>query len=1853
MKVQTKFTILLLMFLSLTMPAMALTIEVYPLNIYNNAGDNVSVVVRVTDNSTPLSNVSLNFITDLGYLSSASTSTNASGYGGVFLTTNESGTATLNVSSGSFSNTKNIVFSSLSPESIVISESENPVCAGNISTVRICALDQFGNVNDTTALTLDLTFKDIFGNILKETQIIRTQYTLTNMQASRNLTDDGIADIIITDLGTADQNVTLAINSTIAGNINISVSSGGVTSSKDIQVTPAAPSGIELWYNDKYTVNTTSMITARVYDMYDNPIENSLVQFNATPPVSTLYNSPYEYNSLNLSNLNYTTGVDGIAYTVFRTDKRAGENTISITVVNTYIGDNASIIGLADVVDNLFLINSPEYAYANNEDTCRLTGQAVDQFVNPIIPESLPIKEQIVFYSGSDSVIVPLNREGKASTLVGPTPYVESINISAIYRDASGFTNVTNSTTLNFLSGANISLVAYASPETLLVQGLNGNHESTIKAITIDEWGHLLPGINLTVSTTNTTVGYLSMNGFNDTTINATTNDFGRVTLQFFCTNVPGNTTIVVTAGNASAITPITVKDEAFLSTYIDVEPESLKSGDVVNVTMVISLEGDLQITRPAANAILVLDRSGSMDPDYYAGIPMDVVLVLDRSGSMTNDGSNPPQPMTNAKNAAKDFLDNLVSNSKVGLVSFSSSASTDRALNLMNSYDNKTSIKTAISTLNPTGSTAIGDAMAAANNLLVNGREDTKKVMVLLTDGVCNAGSDQECTNAISVAQTNDIKVYTIGLGTDLDEPLLQKIAFETGGQYYNAPTSADLGEVYNSIAQDICDYDITSIEYGTEGFTPYDYTAEGTLTDSDVFTDTFEINRTINDLKVQLNWTNNKNLDLELIAPDGTKYGMGNNTKGYYPNATVIPSEYIWISPLSYTYPDYDADSVPQGNWTVRVKGAGSGIENFSIKTYIDKKSAVKMASHSFISSFDDSRGDNAGLVLYSFGSIISNASQASYLINDSIWTGYFTVEEDAVYKFDLNWTDNSKFGISLYKGIELLNSSNSTTQNCNLSSPLYAGNTYHIDISKYSGPQNDTEFNVSVSSSDLKNVIAAYYDSTTTPKYRIWKDQHWSSELSANAVGGKPYFIVTASSPIKPEMIMGTLDDQRDINIEVWDGSNWGSVQELSTSADSAARRAFDIVYEQVSEDALIAYMDMNIDDGIPRYRTWNGASWSSAGAANAISSGAGDVGWVKMASDPFSDEIMLVTLDDSLDMRAQVWNGNTWDNGISLTNNAETYNYQCFDVVYEQQSGNAIVVWSEGSSNTVNYRIWNGNSWSSEDTIPSFSPNSIYWIKMGTDPNSNNVIMGIETGEYDIYVTSWNTTLWSSPIRVETSLSDYNRRTMDVAFEQKSGKGLVVWGDSSTVPKYRTWNGAWSSEASAYDLQGSGYTRWVQLTPDPASNEMFLMTSDGNSDINIQKWDGTEWSIPAEVEVISSHSYECFDLAFTPQNESYTSTPVSWTEWRASVTSTLQNDSLSHLSNAIDTMTADGLTAIDEGMYKANEEFAPISGNSTMVIMTDGLDNAGYHSLMLGALEAKEKNTTIFTIGFGNNESDVDPVLIEVADLTGGEYYFAPNSSVLENIFKGIASQITNYSAERPVLNIHIPRNYVTSYTIAKATYISGSSNGTVGNRTSFVVPTHPKVGNAEPVITTLSDRSVLSWQLPNLSPGEKWGVWYQLIVQGAGYVPIIMPQSNITYMDLNGTNVTVYLPAAGGASIGGSAAGIGSYSLGSLKMTTNKPVTAIDEPRELTLWVKDTTGNYSFAYVDLYTNLGYFENGQNHMNITVVGSEKLDFSSVTAGNAYIRAYAYNVNNITDTKECNGILVIRPKGAISID
>lgn len=109
---------------------------------------------------------------------------------------------------------------------------------------------------------------------------------------------------------------------------------------------------------------------------------------------------------------------------------------------------------------------------------------------------------------------------------------------------------------------------------------------------------------------------------------------------------------------------------------------------------------------------------------------------------------------------------------------------------------------------------TAIGDAIGLAVKHLRE-RPANSRVLVLLTDGVNNAGAISP-VQAGQLARTEDIKIYTIGMGADslvqrsfqgsrsinpsaeLDEENLTLIAEATGGRYFRARNVEDLVDIY-----------------------------------------------------------------------------------------------------------------------------------------------------------------------------------------------------------------------------------------------------------------------------------------------------------------------------------------------------------------------------------------------------------------------------------------------------------------------------------------------------------------------------------------------------------------------------------------------------------------------------------------------------------------------------------------------------------------------------------------------------------------------------------------------------------------------------------------------------------------------------------------------------------------------------------------------------------------------------------------------------------------------------------------------------------------------------------------------
>ena len=193
----------------------------------------------------------------------------------------------------------------------------------------------------------------------------------------------------------------------------------------------------------------------------------------------------------------------------------------------------------------------------------------------------------------------------------------------------------------------------------------------------------------------------------------------------------------------------------------------------------------------------------------------IDIILALDISSSMGALDFNPLTRFEAAREVVKDFIDNRTSD-RIGLVVFAAQSFTLCPLTLDYEIVNAF-LENAWESRMDDG-TAIGSAIATSVNRLRDSAEKSR-IIILLTDGMNNRGNlDPE--SATQLAETLGIKIYTIGVGTEgqapivingrtvwtethIDEVSLQKVASVTGGKYYRAKNAAELRGIYDEIGK------------------------------------------------------------------------------------------------------------------------------------------------------------------------------------------------------------------------------------------------------------------------------------------------------------------------------------------------------------------------------------------------------------------------------------------------------------------------------------------------------------------------------------------------------------------------------------------------------------------------------------------------------------------------------------------------------------------------------------------------------------------------------------------------------------------------------------------------------------------------------------------------------------------------------------------------------------------------------------------------------------------------------------------------------------------------------------------
>lgn len=178
---------------------------------------------------------------------------------------------------------------------------------------------------------------------------------------------------------------------------------------------------------------------------------------------------------------------------------------------------------------------------------------------------------------------------------------------------------------------------------------------------------------------------------------------------------------------------------------------------------------------------------------------PVSVILVLDVSSSMVGE------PLEDAKNAAARFLDKLGKQDQAALLAFSDKVDPDPTkLDPQLEIDftgNLTLLYDAIEGLNARYGTHLYNALTKAVRMAGEVPAGHRAVL-LLSDGKNDPAEVGDPDEAIQLAKENNLPVFVIGLGNQVDETYLRRLAAETGGLYRGAPRSSELASMFADMA-------------------------------------------------------------------------------------------------------------------------------------------------------------------------------------------------------------------------------------------------------------------------------------------------------------------------------------------------------------------------------------------------------------------------------------------------------------------------------------------------------------------------------------------------------------------------------------------------------------------------------------------------------------------------------------------------------------------------------------------------------------------------------------------------------------------------------------------------------------------------------------------------------------------------------------------------------------------------------------------------------------------------------------------------------------------------------------------
>jgi len=225
----------------------------------------------------------------------------------------------------------------------------------------------------------------------------------------------------------------------------------------------------------------------------------------------------------------------------------------------------------------------------------------------------------------------------------------------------------------------------------------------------------------------------------------------------------------------------------------------------------------------------------------------------------------------------------------------------------------------------------------------------------------------------------------------------------------------------------------------------------------------------------------------------------------------------------------------------------------------------------------------------------------------------------------------------------------------------------------------------------------------------------------------------------------------------------------------------------------------------------------------------------------------------------------------------------------------------------------------------------------------------------------------------------------------------------------------------------------------------------------------------------------------------------------------------------LYEAIDRLEPGGSTAIGDGLWLALDHLTAVTGVRAVILLTDGMHNAGTHTPEEAADRARSLGVRVYTLGFGEKKDIDEDRMRKVAEMTGGQYFYSPSPEDLQRLYIILSQRIIGLATERVIVDrIRVGEVKEVSATVSAGTPYLGVKLSYSGSKLSveLVSPSGYKLSFYESNVVYTEDIGYISVSVYNPEVGD-WKIYVRGVEapqQGLEYRMVLLKPSITTNVD---------------------------------------------------------------------------------------------------------------------------------------